>query len=81
MVQANHHSKSERLASDRPFANGTILNQNVKMFGIGIVFCFPSPVFEPPLYNLLLLRLPFLSLFGILTYLRQTSLESEQSLG
>ena len=48
--QANHHLKSKRLASDPPFENGTILNQNIKTFGIGMVFGFPNLVFEPPLY-------------------------------
>ena len=43
MVQANHHSKSKHLASDRPFENGTILNQNVKMFEIGMAFGFRAP--------------------------------------
>ena len=50
MVQANHHSKSKHLTSDRPLKNGTILNQNVKTVIIGMAFCFPSLVFKPPLH-------------------------------
>ena len=45
MVQANKKwSKSECLATDQPFENGTILNQSVKMFGIGMTLGFPSSV-------------------------------------
>ena len=54
MVQANHPSKSECLASDRPFENGTILKQNIKTYGIGMAFGFPNSVFEPPLYCFLI---------------------------
>ena len=43
MTKANHHSKSEPLVSDRPFENRTILNQNIKTFGIGMVFGFRAP--------------------------------------
>ena len=50
MVQANHHSKSKHLTSDRPLKNGTILNQNVKTVIIGMAFGFPSLVFKPPLH-------------------------------
>ena len=53
MVQANHHSKSECLATDQPFQNGTILNQSVKMFGIGMTLGFPSSVWAPAVWGLL----------------------------
>ena len=50
MTKADHHLKYERLASYQPFENGTILNQNIKAFGIGMAFGCPSLVFEPPLH-------------------------------
>ena len=59
MTEANHHSKSEPLVSDRPFENRTILNQNIKTFGIGMVFGFPSSVLEPPLYCINYKKLSF----------------------
>ena len=43
----NHHSKSKRLASDRPFENTTKLNQSIKMFEIGMVFGFPVRFLSP----------------------------------
>ena len=43
MVQANPYLKSKCLASDRPFENRTILNQNIKTFRIGMAFGFPAP--------------------------------------
>ena len=58
MVQANWLSKSEHLATDRPFKNGTILNQNIKTIGIGMAFGFSSSVFEPPLYMTLIREIP-----------------------
>ena len=51
MVQANHHSKSECLASDQPFENGTILNQNFKTFRIGMAFGFRAPTVFPLLFS------------------------------
>ena len=43
--------RTERLASEGPLKNRTILNQSVKTFEIGMALGFPSSVFEPPVYN------------------------------
>ena len=56
MVQSNHHSKSECLASSQPFKNRNTLNQNFKTFGIGMAIGFPSSGFEPPVYELIWLE-------------------------
>ena len=55
MTEASHSSvlngrfHSYRHQWNGPFQNGTILNQNIKTFRIGMAFGVPSSVFKPPL--------------------------------